>query len=240
MPTALVTGSGVRVGRAIASRLAEAGFDLLLHVHSSKDGAEEVARHASSLGRRAILLAADLSTLAGVRALAAAAAQQTSTLELLVHNAGLYEAVPFADLDEPTYRRMMAVNLEAPLFLTQALVPLLRAAKAASVVNITDAVTDRPYAKHVHYFLSKAGLQSLTRALAVELAPHIRVNGVAPGAVAFPERFDEKTRASILKGVPLGREGSPDDIARAVVFLAKEAPYVTGEILKVDGGAATA
>jgi pteridine reductase len=131
---------------------------------------------------------------------------------------------------------MMAINLDAPFFLTQALVPLLRAAPSASVVNVTDVATDKPYAEYAHYMVTKAGLDMLTRALALELAPEVRVNAVAPGAVAFPPDFDAAKQARLLAHVPLGRAGSPDDVARAVLFLARDAPYMTGQVVSVDGG----
>jgi pteridine reductase len=238
MPIALVTGSGVRVGRAIANVLLEAGYDLLLHAHRSTHEAAELVKAAAAKGRVALVLEADLSSVAGALHLADLVRQKTPALDLLVNSAGLYGAVPLAELDEATYRTMQAVNLEAPLFLTRALLPELRAAEAPSVVNITDAHTARPYGRYAHYFISKAGLEMLTRVLAIELAPKIRVNAVAPGAVALPEGTSEAMRASIVKQVPLGREGSPEDVAHAVLFLARDGAYVTGQILKVDGGAA--
>jgi pteridine reductase len=124
----------------------------------------------------------------------------------------------------------------APFFLTQALLPSLRAGKDPLVVHITDVGGERPVSHYAHYSVSKAGLIMLTRALAVELAPHVRVNAVSPGAVAFPEDFDAAAREAVLKRIPMGREGSVEDIARTIVFLAREAPYLTGQVITVDGG----
>lgn len=239
MPTALVTGAGVRVGQAISSRLLERGFDLVLHVRHSRAGAEALAARAEAAGRRAWVLRADLAEPEELRALAAAVAARVPALELLVHNASVYEHCPLEALDLARLRRTLAVNLEAPLLLTQALLPLLRAAEGAQVITLTDASVARPSRPQdalAHYMASKAGLEGLTRALALELAPQVRVNGVAPGAVAFAATEDAPSRAETLRRVPLGREGSPDDVARAVAFLACEAPYMTGQILRVDGG----
>lgn len=177
----------------------------------------------------------DLSTESGVEALAAAA-HSRGTLDVLVNNAGIYESTPFVRTTRAELARTLAVNLEAPFFLTQALLPLLLAAPAPCVVNVTDVAVRRPYPRYAPYLVSKAGLTMLTKALALELAPRVRVNAVAPGTVAFPEDFDPEKRARILARVPLGREGSPDDIGRAVVFLVRDAPYSTGHVLDVGGG----
>ncbi|WP_224367785.1 SDR family oxidoreductase [Hyalangium versicolor] len=237
MPIALVTGAGVRVGRAIALALARAGFDLLLHVNSSVQPAEQVAEEIRGLGRSATVLRANLEDPLGVESLATAVGRATRVLDLLVHNAGLYEQIPFAEISRQAYQRMLAVNLDAPFFLTQALLPALEAAESPLVVHITDVGAERPVVPgYVHYAVSKAGLLMLTRALALELAPRVRVNAVAPGAVAFPTDFDEERRQEELAHVPLGREGTVEDIARTVVFLATQAPYITGQAINVDGG----
>ena len=130
---------------------------------------------------------------------------------------------------------MQAINLEAPFFLTQALLPSLKKSDRACVVNITDIGGERPVTEYAHYSVSKAGLLMLTRALAVELAPAVRVNAVSPGTVAFPENFTEDERRHHLRRVPMAREGKVEDAAQAVAFLAK-APYVTGQVLAIDGG----
>jgi pteridine reductase len=236
MPLALVTGAGIRVGRAVALALAHAGHDLLLHANASRGPLEEVAREVRALGRTAHLYTADLSSPEAVDALGREVAAAHPALDVLVHNAGLFEKVPFGDIGREAYRRMQAVNLEAPFFLTQALLPLLRAAPAPHVVHVGDVAGERPIPGYAHYSVSKAGLLMLTRALAVELAPHVRVNAVSPGTVAFPPDFSEAARAGVLARIPLKREGSVEDIARAVVFLTRDAPYVTGHVLNVDGG----
>ena len=236
VPTALVTGSGVRLGRAIALALAEAGFECLLHANLSREAVEQVAVEVRAFGRQAHVLVADLATEEGQCALARDALALAPRLDALVHNAGLFEKVDFERVERAEWRRMLTVNLEAPYFLTQALLPALRAAGMATVVHVTDIAADRPIGGYSHYSVSKAGLAMLTRALAVELAPAIRVNAVAPGTVLFPEDYDDATRARFLARIPLHREGRPEDVARAVVFLVKDAPYVTGQVIAVDGG----
>lgn len=236
MPTALVTGAGVRVGRAIAVALADAGYDLILHANRSREALAEVATVARARGRAVEAVFTDLTEEGGAALLADAVRVSRTSLDAVVNNAGLYESVPFAQLDRDRWHRMLAVNLEAPLFLVQALLPLLEGAPAPAVVNVTDVAVARPYGGYLHYMISKAGLDMLTRALALELAPRVRVNAVAPGTVAFPDGFDEAKRERILRRVPLRREGSPDDVARAVVWLVRDAGYVTGQTLTVDGG----
>jgi pteridine reductase len=235
MPTAVVTGAGIRIGKAIALALAEAGYDLALHVHRSIEGAEEVAGRARALGRAVTVHRADLGTPEGVDALAAAVREAWPSLDVLVNNAGLFERVAFAEITREQYRRMQGVNLEAPFFLTQALLPALHAAPQPLVVNLTDIGGERAESHYAHYSVSKAGLIMLTRALAVELAPRVRVNAISPGTVVFPEDFDEAARQATLARIPLGRVGSAEDVARVVVFLAREAPYLSGQVIAVDG-----
>ncbi|WP_257449928.1 SDR family NAD(P)-dependent oxidoreductase [Archangium lipolyticum] len=235
MPTAVVTGAGIRLGKAIALALAEAGFDLALHVHQSTEGADEVARKARALGRAATVYRADLGSPQGVDSLASTLRQAHPAIDVLVNNAGIFERLAFEDITREQYHRMMGINLEAPFFLTQGLLPALRAAPRPLVVNLTDIAGERAESHYAHYSASKAGLIMLTRALAVELAPQVRVNAVSPGTVIFPEHFDEAARQAYLSRIPFGREGSPEDVARVVVFLAREAPYISGQVIAVDG-----
>lgn len=235
MAVALVTGAGVRVGRAIALTLARAGYDVALHAHRSIEAAKAVADEVRAKGRGAWVFSADLIEAEAVDRLADDVMDALLALDLLVHNAALFERVPFEAMTREQYRRMHALNLEAPFFLTQRLLPLLRRAEAPSVVHITDILGERAVPGFAHYGITKAGLLLLTRTLAAELAPKIRVNAVSPGTVAFPEDYDEKAKASILRRIPLGREGEPEDVARAVLFFA-QSPYVTGQVLCVDGG----
>ena len=235
MPTAVVTGAGIRIGKAIALALAEAGYDLALHVHRSAEGAEEVAAKARALGRTATVYRADLGTPKELESLAASLREAHPAIDVLVNNAAIYERLAFEAITREHYQRMMAINLEAPFFLTQALLPALRATPQPLVVNITDIGAERVESQYAHYTASKAGLLALTKSLAVELAPRVRVNAISPGAIIFPPGLDEAAKQSTLARIPFGREGAPEDIARVVVFLAREAPYISGQVIAVDG-----
>lgn len=188
------------------------------------------------MGREVGLFFADLSRGEEVDRLAAEVRNSVDALDLVIHNAAIYERIPFAEIDRPRYRRMQAINLEAPFFLTQALLPILEEAASPSVIHIGDIGGERADPGYAHYSVSKAGLLMLTRALAVELAPRIRVNAISPGTVAFPEGLGEEERRAILSRIPLGREGECEDVARTALFLAEDAPYLTGQIIDVDGG----
>ncbi|MFB1483197.1 SDR family oxidoreductase [Corallococcus sp. RDP092CA] len=236
MGTAFITGAGVRVGSAVARALGRAGYDLALHANHSMASLEALAHELRALGRAVALYRGDLSDPRAVDALGARVREAHPALDVVVHNAGLYERVAFADVTREQYRRMLAVNVDAPFFLTQALLPSLRAGRDPLVVHLTDIGGERAVSHYAHYSVSKAALVMLTRALAVELAPHVRVNAISPGVVAFPEHFDEAARRDVLQRVPMGREGRVEDVARTVVFLAREAPYLTGQVIAVDGG----
>jgi pteridine reductase len=237
MPTALVTGGGIRVGRAIALALGRAGFDVVVHANRSVGEAGAVVAELRNMGRAARVEAADLSTAGGPHALAA----RLEHLDVLVNSAAAYEHVDFERVTRAQLERMFAVNVTAPFFLTQALLPKLRAARGC-VVNITDmAVTHAYTTTHFfsHYLASKAALDQLTRAWALELGPEVRVNAVAPGPVAMAAETSEAQKHDILSRIPLQREGQPEDVAGAVVFLA-QSPYITGQTLRVDGGLSVA
>ena len=235
MPCAVVTGGAVRLGAAIAVGLARAGYDVAITTRSSRDAAEAGAADVRAAGRAAYVHEGDLSDDAGVDDLGRRLAAAHPRVDLLVHNAGVFEKTPFADVTRAAYRRMQAINLEAPFFLTQALLPSLLRAPTPSVVLLADIAAERAIKGYAHYTVSKAGVAMLTKALAVELAPRVRVNAIAPGAVLFPPDFDEGAKQRVVARVPLAREGSADDVAGAVVFLAR-ADYVSGVVLPVDGG----
>ncbi len=238
MPTALVTGGGIRVGRAIALALGRAGFDVVVHANRSVKAAESVVAELRALGRTARVEIADLAAPEGPASLAA----RVTELTVLINSATAYEHVAFADITRAQLKHMLSVNVVAPFLLTQALRPALEAGGAGCVINITDmAVTHAYTTTHFfsHYLASKAALDQLTRAWALELGPKIRVNAVAPGPVAMAAETTDAQKAEVLDRVPLGREGSPEDVAQAVVFLA-QAPYITGQTIRVDGGLSVA
>jgi len=235
--TALVTGAAARIGAAIATALRDRGCDLVLHYNSNRAGAEEVAAGLNEVRPGSVeLLQADLSTPAGVDRLARGVRSACGRLDVLVNNASRFYPTPVGESLAWQWEDLLNSNLRGPWFLVQALLAELQAS-GGSIVNILDVHAERPMRGHAVYCISKAGLAMMTRALARELGPAVRVNGVSPGAILWPE--NEPTVAeqqSILGRTALGRLGEPADIASAVTYLALDAPYVTGQILAVDGG----
>jgi pteridine reductase len=232
--TALVTGGGTRLGAAIAGALAAAGCDLVVHYGRSEEGARGVAREAEALGRKAVLIQADLTDRAQIDRLAERALAEAGRVDVLVHNAGNFERVLPAELSAGPLDRALALNVVAPYLLTIALAPALRSGRG-SVVAITDIASLRPWKHYVPYSVSKAALKSLVEGLALALAPEVRVNAVAPGAILPPTDYGEEQLARIRSPIPLARFGEAADVARAVVFLAQN-DYLSGQTIAVDGG----
>lgn len=231
---ALVTGGAVRVGRALTLGLAEAGYDMVVHYHASGGPAREALRAVEALGRRAALVQADLSTGAGATATVEAAAETFGRLDLLVNSASTFESAPLLEVDEASWDQVMAINLKGPFLTVKAAADMLREARG-SVVNILDSAALEPWVDYPHHSVSKAGLLHLTRILARVMAPHVRVNAVAPGMVLPPADMDEAARRRERDRTPLGRAGNPQDVVRTVLFLAAS-PFITGEVVVVDGG----
>lgn len=234
---ALVTGGARRVGAAIARRLHAAGASVLLHYRDSEaDAAKLEAELNAARPKSAAKVKAELLAPIAPRALLAAARDSFGRLDLLVNNASSFFPVEVGAIESSHWEELIGSNLRAPLFICQEAAPELTKVQGA-IINIVDIHAERPLKGYSVYSIAKSGLAALTRSLALELAPGVRVNGVAPGAIAWPEdgQFDPAERARILATTPLGRMGSPADIAQAVHFLAC-APYVTGHILAVDGG----
>lgn len=220
---ALVTGAGVRVGNAIARDLARHGYTVVPHYRSHPPRGLPGA------------LQADLAAPDGPAALAAAFKRAHHRLDLLVNSAAAFDALPLEETDAAAFDSQMDLNARAPLLLARALAPLLRRARGA-IVNIADVGGGLvPWRGFAAYAASKAALVRLTECLALELAPEIRVNAVAPGTVLWPEEYPEKLRRTLTARIPLGRAGTPGDVASAVRFLA-DAPFVTGAVVPVDGG----
>ncbi|WP_341676660.1 pteridine reductase [Niveibacterium sp. SC-1] len=237
-PVVLVTGAARRVGAAIARQLHARGCDIALHYRGQRDAAETLmtAFNDQRPGSAAVF-GADLLDIAAAQAMVDAVGARFGRLDGLVNNASSFFPTPFAEVDEAAWQDLVGSNLKAPLFVSQRAAPLL-AAQRGAIVNIVDIHAERPMPGYPVYSLAKTGLQGLTRVLAVELAPAVRVNGVAPGAIEWPEdgQFDTEERARIVRQTLLGRVGAASDIAGAVAFLLLDAPYVTGQILAVDGG----
>jgi pteridine reductase len=235
--TALITGGARRVGAAIARRLHAAGANVVLHYRDSAADADALAAQLNGARpKSAATVKAELLAPIAPRALVSAALDHFGALDLLVNNASSFFPVGIGAIEASHWEELMGSNLRAPLFIAQEAAPKL-AARRGAIVNIVDIHADRPLKGYPVYSVAKAGLAALTRALAVELAPDVRVNGVAPGAIAWPEdgQLDAAERERILATTPLARIGAPEDIAQAVHFLAC-APYVTGQVVAVDGG----
>ena len=233
----LVTGGARRVGAAIVRRLHGAGANVLVHYRDSEADASALVKELNSLrSKSASSIRADLLAPVAPRMLIAAARDAFGRLDVLVNNASSFFPVGVGAIELSHWEELLGSNLRAPLFLSQEAAPEL-AKNEGAIVNIVDIHADRPLKGYPLYSVAKAGLAALTRSLALELAPRVRVNGVAPGAIAWPEdgQFEPGERERILASTPLARTGTPEDVAQAVHFLAC-APYVTGQIVAVDGG----
>ena len=234
----LVTGAAKRVGAAIARRLHQAGASLALHYRASEREAHALCSELNSERADSVMLVqADLQQVAGFAELVQSCVERFGALDALVNNASTFYPTPFGTITAENWDELVGANLKAPLFLAQAAAPYLKKSRGC-IVNITDIHAERPLKNYVVYSVAKAGLIALTRSLARELAPDVRVNAVAPGPILWPddESFDELSRQRIISHTPLRREGSPEDIAKAVHYLAVDAGYVTGETINVDGG----
>ncbi len=236
--TILVTGAAKRVGAAIARRLHRAGADLTLHYHASEHQAHALQSELNlQRARSVILVKADLLETGGLSEIVKTCVERFGSLDALVNNASVFYPTPVGAISVENWDELVGANLKAPLFLAQAAAPHLKKV-AGCIVNITDIHAEQPLKNYVVYSIAKAGLVGLTKSLARELGPEVRVNAVAPGPIAWPEdgTFDEVTRQRVISHTLLKRVGEPDDIARAVYYLIAEAPYVTGQIIAVDGG----
>ena len=231
---ALVTGGAVRVGRALSLGLAAAGYHLVVTYRSSADEAREVAREVRAGGRGCELVHADLSEPSAALMVAEAAERTFGRLDLLVNSAASFDAAPLLEVDAARWDAVMSLNVRAPHLLVRAAADLLRRARGC-VVNVADLSAFQPWLARPHHAVSKAALVHLTKVQARALAPDVRVNAVAPGAVLPPDDLDEEARRSLAAATPLGRLGTPEDVVQAVLYLAR-AELVTGEVLVVDGG----
>lgn len=231
---ALVTGGAVRLGRALSLGLAEAGFNVVIHYHTSEAAAREVARRVEALGRRAVTVGADIGNPDQIPRLADAVEQEFGRLDLLVNSAASFRRGSFAEIDVQEWDEVFAVNLRGPFLLVQRLAPLLRKS-GGSVVNIVDLSAMEPWVGRPHHAVSKAGLLHLTRVMARVLAPDVRVNAIAPGTVLPPADFDPAALERERERTLLRTLGSPEDIVRTTLFLAESA-FMTGEVITVDGG----
>jgi pteridine reductase len=238
--TALITGAARRVGAAIARELHGAGANVVIHYRQSGADADALAASLNAArARTAVTFQADLLDLDRLPSLVDFAARAWGGLDVLVNNASTFYPTVVGDITPEQWDDLLGSNLKVPTFLSQAAVPALRKTKG-SILNLVDIHALRPLRHHTVYCTAKAGLHMLTRSLAKELGPDIRVNGISPGPVLWPEGSgDEAQRAKIIQRTILQRMGTPQDIARAALFLVN-APFVTGQILAVDGGRSVA
>jgi pteridine reductase len=234
----LVTGAARRVGAAIARRLHAAGASLMLHYRGSEPDAQALQAELNAVRPNSVaLVQADLLGAAGLGEIVKNTLARFERIDALVNNASSFHPTPIGAITPAQWDDLIGSNLKVPLFLSQAAAPHLKKT-GGCIVNIADIHAERPLKNYVVYSIAKAGLVGLTRSLARELGPEVRVNAVAPGPILWPEddSFDAVSRQRIISHTLLKRVGEPDDIARAVYYFIAEAPYVTGQVLAVDGG----
>lgn len=233
----LITGAARRIGASSARLLHGQGHNICLHYQSSEQESAALADELNQLrANSACRIKADLQKLADIRQLAELALERWSGIDVLINNASAFFPGPIESTSEQDWECLIDTNLKAPFFLTQALLPSL-ISRQGRIINIIDIHAERGLKGYPVYSITKAGLAAMTRSLAKELGPDVRVNGISPGAILWPENdIDETTQAEILSRIALRRSGNPLDIARAVRFFIEEGDYITGQILAIDGG----
>ena len=233
----MVTGGARRIGAELVRHLHRSGMRIILHYCHSERDAKLLAGELNTARTGSVqLLQGDLAEYAAIPDLISQAKACFDRLDVLINNASEFYPTPLDEINEDTWEKLLGVNLKAPLYLTQAIAPHLKAV-GGCIINIVDIHSDRPLKGHAVYSVSKAGLAMLTRSMARELAPEVRVNGIAPGAILWPEvEHDAVMRQKIISRTALKRTGKPGDIADAALFLIDHADYITGQIIPVDGG----
>ncbi|QIZ76516.1 pteridine reductase [Ferrimonas lipolytica] len=233
----LVTGSAKRVGAAIIRAFHSAGYRTIIHCRDSVDDANQLATELNhQRPDSAAVLVQDLTASGGAVLLARQALALYGRIDVLINNASSFYPTPVGEITDQSWTDLVGSNMHAPLFLSQALAPTLTQHHGA-IINLIDVHANTPLQQHTLYCMAKAALLMMTKSLALELAPNVRVNGVAPGAILWPNQTpDQSAQEALLKQVPLGQLGRVEDIAATTLFLAKDAPYITGQVLAVDGG----
>ena len=234
---ALITGGARRIGAAIARTLHAEGMNLIIHYRNSGDNAKTLADELNQHRSGSVALAkADLEKTEDCSRLAQQAIDTFGRIHALINNASAFFPTPLGEISQKHWETLLGVNLKAPFFLSQACAEALTSTQGA-IINLTDIYAKRPLPKHLVYSVSKAGLVALTHSLAQELGPDVRVNAIAPGAILWPESGDtQENQEEIIRRTPLGRLGDPGDIAGTVLFLLRDAPFITGQVINVDGG----
>ena len=235
MKTAVVSGAGLRIGKDISIELLKNGYHVILCAHSSFKELQGWVKNSPYAEQIIDLVNADLSEQKGQDELCLRVKNKLTSLDLLVNNASIFYPKAFLDISRKEYEEMQAINLTAPFFITQSLLEVLKVNNGC-VINILDALWDTPSINFSHYAVTKAGLAILTKSLAKELAPSIRVNAISPGAIMFQDFHTLEYREKTLAQIPQKRLGTGSEIAEAVLFLAQKGQYITGQLLAVDGG----
>jgi len=237
-PVALITGAAKRIGAEITRQLHLQGYRVILHFNSSSTDAESLCDALNKLRPdSARVLQADLKQHDAVIKLAQNSIEQWGRIDALINNASAFYPTPLSEIDENNWNDLFASNAKAPLFLSQHLSAQLKKNNGC-IVNIVDIYSDKPLQNHSMYCMAKSSLRMMTKSLALELAPDIRVNAIAPGTILWPEQETEEfaDKESLLNNIPLQRTGCAEDIAKTLLFLVQSAPYITGQIINVDGG----
>lgn len=235
--TVLITGGAKRIGNAIAHLLHASGYNIMVHYRSSSDAADALVKKLNnSRANSAAAVQGDLLDIASIPSIVTKTIETFGSLDVLINNASTFYPTPIELIDEEFWADLIGSNLKAPMFMVKAAAPHLRAANGC-IINLVDIYARKPLSNHPIYCSAKAGLEMLTKSLARDLAPQIRVNGVSPGAILWAEHdTDPEKQTELLEKVPLKRMGSPEDIAKTVRFLVEEGTYITGQIIAVDGG----
>jgi pteridine reductase len=238
-PVALITGAAQRIGAEIAQCLHTADYNIVIHYRHSEANASTLASELNAKRENsAICISADLDNIVEINYLAKESIDKWGRVDALVNSASRFFPTIIGETSEQQWNELIGSNMKAPFFLAQALKQSL-AAQNGTIINIADIYAEKPLANHTVYCMAKAGNVMLTKSLATEMAPLVRVNGIAPGAILWPENggaMDKESQQKILKKVPLSRAGSAKDIADTVLFLLRDSPYITGQIIAVDGG----
>lgn len=240
-PVLLITGAAQRLGATTAKTFHQAGFTIALHYRSSKSAAEEIANELNNERANSChLFAADLDDITALQQLATDVISQLGQIDVLINNASSFYPTAVGTVTEEHWNDLISSNMKAPFFLSQACAETLKQQQGC-IINIVDIHSERALKEHPVYCMAKAGLNMMTKSLAVELAPNVRVNGISPGAILWPGEnnspaLNDQAQQNILNKVPLNRTGEPADIANTALFLATNAPYISGQIIAVDGG----
>ena len=235
-PVVLITGAAHRIGATTAKLLHQNGMNIVLHYRSSRESAQAVQKELNDKRENSvILIQADLHTTNGLPALIEESVKAWGRLDVLINNASSFYPTKIGKTTEAQWDDLMGSNLKAPFFLSQAAAPHLKKSNGC-IINIVDIHADRPLKTFPVYSMAKAGLTMMTKSLACELGPEIRVNGVAPGAILWPENLDEVAKQRIVSRTFLKRQGEPNDISKTILYLIRDANYITGQVISVDGG----